>query len=418
MIGRRTAGFLLGATLVGAAAIGLRAQANVEDQARRQLESGREFYRNGRYIEALKDFQTVAEGYPTSSVADDALLGDRALPARDSARSRDRALDRRPVDQEVRDVGLRADGLRGHGTRDARAGSVAGRSRLGARELRSRAAALPGERGRCAGALLRRRSRSTRRPAPAGAGSAARSRAAVSALDLGGARGAARSAFAGEQRRADRGDARAAARDSRLRFERRGRHGAGLEHHPVPSDDSSAGRERVRATRVAVSPARPASSATSNRFRSGPMAASASPRRGGILLLDDKGAVTRQAPATEPKQFTFDRRGLVTIFERSVLMRETDRGMQRMVLTAATPGRPEDPRGDHRRRAATTTGEYVRRRSQPPRGVQVQRRRPVRRGVRLRPRVAPCRQRHRRRRDARHRLEVRSSSRITQGRRW
>jgi len=74
MIGRRTAGFLLGATLVGAAAIGLRAQANVEDQARRQLESGREFYRNGRYIEALKDFQTVAEGYPTSSVADDALL--------------------------------------------------------------------------------------------------------------------------------------------------------------------------------------------------------------------------------------------------------------------------------------------------------------------------------------------------------
>ena len=57
MIGRRTAGFLLGATLVGAAAIGLRAQANVEDQARRQLESGREFYRNGRYIEALKDFR-------------------------------------------------------------------------------------------------------------------------------------------------------------------------------------------------------------------------------------------------------------------------------------------------------------------------------------------------------------------------
>jgi len=74
MIGRRTAGFLLGATLVGAAAIGLSAQANVEDQARRQLESGREFYRNGRYNEALKDFQTVAEGYPTSSVADDALL--------------------------------------------------------------------------------------------------------------------------------------------------------------------------------------------------------------------------------------------------------------------------------------------------------------------------------------------------------
>ena len=87
--------------------------------------------------------------------------------------------------------------------------------------------------------------------------------------------------------------------------------------------------------------------------------------KGGILLLDDKGAVTRQAPATEPKQFSFDRRGLVTIFERSVLMRETDRGMQRMVLTAATPGRPEDPRGDHRRRAALDDRRVRGRRSQP-----------------------------------------------------
>ena len=50
------------------------AQPNVEDQASRQLESGREFYRAGRYVEAVKDFQTVAEGYATSSVADDALL--------------------------------------------------------------------------------------------------------------------------------------------------------------------------------------------------------------------------------------------------------------------------------------------------------------------------------------------------------
>ena len=58
----------------GAAATLSHAQANLEEQARRQLESGREFYRAGRYTEALKDFQTVAEGYPTSSVADDALL--------------------------------------------------------------------------------------------------------------------------------------------------------------------------------------------------------------------------------------------------------------------------------------------------------------------------------------------------------
>ena len=52
----------------------LLAQPNVEEQARRQFESGLEFYRAGRYAEALKDFQTVAEGYATSTVADDAML--------------------------------------------------------------------------------------------------------------------------------------------------------------------------------------------------------------------------------------------------------------------------------------------------------------------------------------------------------
>ena len=51
-----------------------RAQGNMEEQARRQLQSGLDFYRAGQYSEALKDFQTVAEGYPNSAVADDALL--------------------------------------------------------------------------------------------------------------------------------------------------------------------------------------------------------------------------------------------------------------------------------------------------------------------------------------------------------
>src|SRR4029453_16284565 len=56
------------------APLSLLAQPNVEEQARRQFESGLEFYRAGRYAEALKDFQTVAEGYATSTVADDAML--------------------------------------------------------------------------------------------------------------------------------------------------------------------------------------------------------------------------------------------------------------------------------------------------------------------------------------------------------
>jgi TolA-binding protein len=45
-----------------------------EDSARRRLESGRDFMRAGNSGEALKDFQVVLQTYPTSSVADDALL--------------------------------------------------------------------------------------------------------------------------------------------------------------------------------------------------------------------------------------------------------------------------------------------------------------------------------------------------------
>jgi len=45
-----------------------------EDVARRQLESGRTFARQGNYVEALKDFRAVAETYGATSVADDAWL--------------------------------------------------------------------------------------------------------------------------------------------------------------------------------------------------------------------------------------------------------------------------------------------------------------------------------------------------------
>lgn len=52
----------------------LAAQSSDEEVARRQLESGRSFLRQGNYVEALKDFRAVAETHATSSVADDALL--------------------------------------------------------------------------------------------------------------------------------------------------------------------------------------------------------------------------------------------------------------------------------------------------------------------------------------------------------
>ena len=69
---RRAGSLVALVCLAGGAA--LLAQPNVEDQAPPPVRSGLEFYRAGRYAEAIKDFQTVAEGYPTSTVADDALL--------------------------------------------------------------------------------------------------------------------------------------------------------------------------------------------------------------------------------------------------------------------------------------------------------------------------------------------------------
>lgn len=45
-----------------------------EDVARRQLESGRSFARQGNYTEALKDFRAVADTHGSTSVADNALL--------------------------------------------------------------------------------------------------------------------------------------------------------------------------------------------------------------------------------------------------------------------------------------------------------------------------------------------------------
>ena len=45
-----------------------------EELARRQYDSGLSFVQNGRYAEALKDFQAVVDSFPQSGSADDALL--------------------------------------------------------------------------------------------------------------------------------------------------------------------------------------------------------------------------------------------------------------------------------------------------------------------------------------------------------
>ena len=68
----RHATFLLGLLLV---ALTARPQGQAgDDLARRQYESGRTFVQNGRFAEALKDFQSVVDSFPQSSYADDALL--------------------------------------------------------------------------------------------------------------------------------------------------------------------------------------------------------------------------------------------------------------------------------------------------------------------------------------------------------
>jgi TolA-binding protein len=57
-----------------AAAAPLTASQAAEDIARRQLESGRQFAKQGKYKEALIDFRAVAETHGGTSVADNALL--------------------------------------------------------------------------------------------------------------------------------------------------------------------------------------------------------------------------------------------------------------------------------------------------------------------------------------------------------
>jgi TolA-binding protein len=66
--------FAFGLLAVTAAVSFAQAPSADEDVARRQLESGRAFVRQGNYTEAMKDFRAVADSHPTSSVADNALL--------------------------------------------------------------------------------------------------------------------------------------------------------------------------------------------------------------------------------------------------------------------------------------------------------------------------------------------------------
>src|SRR5262249_8595466 len=68
----RSIGLCIAAVVAAGTAI-LGAQANTEEFARRQYESGLSFMQNGRYAEALKDFQAGLASFAGTSVAGNAL---------------------------------------------------------------------------------------------------------------------------------------------------------------------------------------------------------------------------------------------------------------------------------------------------------------------------------------------------------
>ena len=77
-------------------------QGGGEDLARRTYQSGMSFAQNGRFVEALKDFQAVVDSFPQSTVADDALLQIAMYQLDDG---RDLAAAQAAVDRLLKDYG-------------------------------------------------------------------------------------------------------------------------------------------------------------------------------------------------------------------------------------------------------------------------------------------------------------------------
>lgn len=319
---------------------GVAAQPNVEEQARRQLESGREFFRTGRYGEALKDFQTVAEGYPTSRVADDALLAIAEYQleiAHDAAAARETAenLFRRYAAGDSAPMGY----------------VLAGRATI---ELD---------------------------PSAAGLDSALASFDRVPRL-FPGSDAVAPALYYGAHvlRRAERPDeALDRLREIALQFPRstwaarasllEGRLlvGAGepvealnafqrvVRQFPDSAEAQTAIERNTILYRLHLLPRGDALftdtgraiTGRSDRLRDidtiallpdGQMAVAGRP---GVLVLDGTGGPVRQAPASEPRQLWADARGRLLIVQKSLVSRETDTGLKRLALTAVQSGQPK-----------------------------------------------------------------------------
>jgi len=330
----------------------------MEDQARRQLQSGLDFYRAGRYSEAIKDFETVAEGYPNSSVADDALLAIAQYQLdiqRDavSARTTADSLIKKYATSDSAPMGYVIMGRATIEIDQTPAGldaALASFDRV-PRLFPSSDAVPPAlyygaevdrRAGRRDQALDRLRDVGLQYPRSVWA-----SRAALLEARLLVATGEPKEAMRALQRVIGRfGNSQevATARAWNTVLYRLYIRAPG-EPPYVWSGKSIGGPVQGRFQQVA-------SIAMSPDGRLGVAT------RAGILVFDDKGVPNRQAAASDPRQFSFDATSHFVIAERSILLRETEKGMQRFALTAATSGGPkllQEISGG----GLLSTGEYV-----------------------------------------------------------
>ena len=358
---RRSHGRALGLALLAVVAfVALpRAQGNMEEQARRQLQSGLDFYRAGKYSEALKDFQTVAEGYPNSSVADDALL---AIATYQLEIQRDPIAARATADSLIKKYAT-SDGapmgyvIMGRATIEIDQTPAGLDSALASfdrvpRLFPSSDAVAPAlyygaevdrRAGRREQALDRLRDVGLQYPRSVWA-----SRAALLEARLLVAGGEPKEAMRALQRVVGRFGNSAevtTARAWNTALYRLYIRAPGGEPAYGWSGKSIGGPVQGRFQQVA-------SIAIAPDGRLGVAT------RGGILVFDDKGVPNRQAAAMEPRQFNFDNTNRFIIAEKSILLRETEKGMQRFALTAATMGGPKLLQ-DISAGGLLSTGEYV-----------------------------------------------------------
>lgn len=319
---------------------GLPAQPNVEEQARRQFESGLEFYRAGRYAEALKDFQTVAEGYATSSVADDAMLAIAEyqldiLQDPIAARTSAELLVKRHATGDAAPMGYVIAGRSTMALDPSAVGldsALASFDRVPRLFPRSEAVApalyysaeIDRRAGRSNEALDKLRRVAQLYPRSTWAARASLLESPLLLAD-------------GQPQEAMRALQRVVRR-----------YGSGAEASTARAWNTTLYRLYVRP------PSQPPYVAA-GRFIAGPsgklkdvesMAMAPDGKLGvatrtAMLLMDQKGAISRQSASTESRQVTFDARGRMFLVQKTIVGRELDKGVSRLALTASATGGPK-----------------------------------------------------------------------------